>query len=254
MGSPVPNRVTREPSSSTARPHEETPHVNMIADREGNATRNSRIVARKHPTVWRLINSELRSCNRADFVCQDFAHPLAGVCIDAGANRTESVVGGRSRHRTRRVQCRSRVSRRDCSTPSLRISFSASQSSRLQSGTVVSPCNVATVQQRRPPSTRYCRSRPGAPGVPPPVLRMAVSAIRGGIFGRWIFGSGMARSPFVPKSYRDSTGTTLLRISGPHRRPPAGTLDSCSAKELQSGWVTGFEPAISRSTIWCLNR
>ena len=21
-----------------------------------------------------------------------------------------------------------------------------------------------------------------------------------------------------------------------------------------SGWLTGFEPAISRSTIWCLNR
>ena len=26
------------------------------------------------------------------------------------------------------------------------------------------------------------------------------------------------------------------------------------AREMSAGWLTGFEPAISRSTIWCLNR
>ena len=40
-------------------------------------------------TVWRSINGELFSCNNADFVYQDFAHPLAGVCIDVGSNRME---------------------------------------------------------------------------------------------------------------------------------------------------------------------
>ncbi len=57
-------------------------------------------------------------------------------------------------------------------------------------------------------------------------------------------------APFVSKV----VPVLLSRTSGPHCRTSAGTLKMCSANDFRAGWMTGFEPAISRSTIWRLNR
>jgi hypothetical protein len=41
---------------------------------------------------------------------------------------------------------------------------------------------------------------------------------------------------------RSSTGTTPMRTSRPHRRPPAGKLNCFRQKDLKQIHPTGFEP------------
>ena len=56
----------------------------------------------------------------------------------------------------------------------------------------------------------------------------------------------------------DLGGSGKVHLDGVGNEEPPGIelerFQERATKDGQSGWMTGFEPAISRSTIWRLNR
>ncbi len=83
-----------------------------------------------------------------------------------------------------------------------------------------------------------------------------------------------AESPVPSSSRGRGSGSPCAgdRLAAERSKPPGGSMERSPqpagggwgalpleymvgiCRVLSQGWLTGFEPAISRSTIWCLNR